>query len=169
MGAEYRCGVHDAPPGYAWKHCHEKYVWTPVCLTTSLHHGLVWSYHPFSPFPKPGVSRPGGGYVKSGKAGAVKAARAPSVSEGSLDRRSQPGRYSFIKPGRVSRFFPGVAHGCFDNTHMRVGSLFASYLYLTSRPEVYLPCPLHRLHNFLCGQEGCEAKVPVTACTGHGD
>src|SRR2546422_10965444 len=26
------------------KHCHEKYVWTPVCLTTSLHHGLVWSY-----------------------------------------------------------------------------------------------------------------------------
>src|SRR5438270_1651186 len=26
------------------KHCHEKYVWTPVCLTTALHHGLVWSY-----------------------------------------------------------------------------------------------------------------------------
>jgi len=44
IGAECGCGVHDAPPGYAWKHCHEKYVWTPVCLTTSLHHGLVWSY-----------------------------------------------------------------------------------------------------------------------------
>src|SRR5215216_239418 len=26
------------------KHCHEKYVWPPVCLTTALHHGLVWSY-----------------------------------------------------------------------------------------------------------------------------
>src|SRR5262252_2583446 len=38
IGAEYRCGVHDAPPGYAWKHCHEKYVWTPVSFTTSLHH-----------------------------------------------------------------------------------------------------------------------------------
>jgi hypothetical protein len=23
------------------KYCHEKYVWTPVCLTTSLHHVLV--------------------------------------------------------------------------------------------------------------------------------
>jgi hypothetical protein len=45
IGAEYRCGVHDAPPGYAWHHCHEKYVWTPVSFTTSLHHGLVWSYH----------------------------------------------------------------------------------------------------------------------------
>src|SRR5262249_54014834 len=44
IGAEYRCGVHDAPPGYAWNHCHEQYVWTPVCCTTSPHHGLVWSY-----------------------------------------------------------------------------------------------------------------------------
>src|SRR5919198_990501 len=44
IGAEYHGGVHDAPPGYAGKHCHEKYVWTPVCLTTSPHHGLVWSY-----------------------------------------------------------------------------------------------------------------------------
>src|SRR5919198_6094405 len=43
IGAEYRCGVHDHPPGYAGKHCHEKYVWTPVCFTTSPHHGLVWS------------------------------------------------------------------------------------------------------------------------------
>jgi hypothetical protein len=42
--AECRCGVHDAPPGYAWNHCHEKYVWTPVFFTTSPHHGLVWSY-----------------------------------------------------------------------------------------------------------------------------
>src|SRR4030095_16950463 len=41
IGAEYGCGGHDAPPSYAWKHCHEKYVWTPVCFTTSLHHGLV--------------------------------------------------------------------------------------------------------------------------------
>ena len=44
IGAEWGGGVHDAPPGYAWKHCHEKYVWTPVCLTTSPHHGLVWSH-----------------------------------------------------------------------------------------------------------------------------
>jgi hypothetical protein len=44
VGAEYRRGVHDAPPGCAWKHCHEKYVWTPVCFTTSPHHGLVWCY-----------------------------------------------------------------------------------------------------------------------------
>src|SRR5438094_7815068 len=27
------------------KHCHEKYVGTPVFFTTALHHGLVWSYH----------------------------------------------------------------------------------------------------------------------------
>src|SRR5262249_20941976 len=44
VGAECHRGVHDAPPGCAWKHCHEKYVWTPVCFTTSPHHGLVWSY-----------------------------------------------------------------------------------------------------------------------------
>jgi hypothetical protein len=24
IGAEYGCGVHDAPPGCTWKHCHEK-------------------------------------------------------------------------------------------------------------------------------------------------
>src|SRR4029453_14133837 len=36
IGAEYRCGVHDVPPGSAWKHGHEKYVWTPVCFTTRL-------------------------------------------------------------------------------------------------------------------------------------
>src|SRR4030095_10758234 len=44
IGAEYGRGVHDAPPGCAWKHCHEKYVWTPVCFTTSPLHGLVQSY-----------------------------------------------------------------------------------------------------------------------------
>src|SRR5438874_313544 len=44
IGAESGCGVHDAPPGCAWKHCHEEYVWTPVCFTTSPYHGLVWSY-----------------------------------------------------------------------------------------------------------------------------
>src|SRR5437870_7040345 len=44
IGAECGCGVHDAPPGCAWKHCHEEYVWTPVCFTTSPHHGLVWRY-----------------------------------------------------------------------------------------------------------------------------
>src|SRR5262249_38425183 len=44
VGAECRPGVHDAPPSCAWKHCHEKYVWTPICFTTSPHHGLVWSY-----------------------------------------------------------------------------------------------------------------------------
>src|SRR5262249_20269397 len=45
VGAECRPGVHDAPPSCAWKHCHEKYVWTPICFTTSPHHGLVWCYH----------------------------------------------------------------------------------------------------------------------------
>src|SRR5438270_2563833 len=44
VGAERGCGVHDAPPGCAWTHCHEEYVWTPVCCTTSPYHGLVWSY-----------------------------------------------------------------------------------------------------------------------------
>src|SRR5262249_1901545 len=46
IGAEYGRGVHDAPPGCAWKHRHEKYVWTPVGFTTSPLHGLVQSYHP---------------------------------------------------------------------------------------------------------------------------
>src|SRR5262245_31225596 len=45
MGTEYGRGVHDAPPGCAWKHCHEQYVWTPVCFTTAPLHGLVQSYH----------------------------------------------------------------------------------------------------------------------------
>src|SRR5205823_6874467 len=49
IGAECGCGVHDAPPGCAWKHCHEEYVWTPVCFTTSPHHGLVWSYRNVEP------------------------------------------------------------------------------------------------------------------------
>ena len=44
IGAECSRGVHDTPPGCAGKHCHEKYVWTPVCFTTSPHHGLVQSY-----------------------------------------------------------------------------------------------------------------------------
>src|SRR5262245_8888015 len=46
LGAECSRGVHDAPPGCAWQHGHEKYVWTPVRLTTSPHHGLVQSYPP---------------------------------------------------------------------------------------------------------------------------
>jgi hypothetical protein len=44
VGAECGRGVHDTPPGYAWQHCHEKYVWTPVGFTTSPHHGLVQCY-----------------------------------------------------------------------------------------------------------------------------
>src|SRR5215470_3689796 len=44
IGAECSRGVHDTPPDCAWKHCHEKYVWTPVCFTTSPHHGLLQSY-----------------------------------------------------------------------------------------------------------------------------
>src|SRR5919197_415965 len=47
IGAECGRGVHDTPPGCAWKHCHEKYVWTPVCFTTSPHHGLVQSYQAY--------------------------------------------------------------------------------------------------------------------------
>src|SRR5436853_6344182 len=31
------------------KHCHEKYVGTPVFFTTALHHGLVWSYREMAP------------------------------------------------------------------------------------------------------------------------
>src|SRR5215831_18652723 len=45
IGAECGGGVHDTPPGCAWQHGHEEYVWTPVWFTTSPHHGLVWSYH----------------------------------------------------------------------------------------------------------------------------
>ena len=41
IGAECRREVHDAPPGCAWKHGHEKYVWALLCFTTSPHHGLV--------------------------------------------------------------------------------------------------------------------------------
>src|SRR5215510_8212115 len=44
IGAECDCRVHDAPPGCAWNHCHEEYVWTPVVLTTSPYHDLMWSY-----------------------------------------------------------------------------------------------------------------------------
>jgi len=36
--------VHDTPPGCAWKHCHEQYVWPPVFFTIPPHHGWVWSY-----------------------------------------------------------------------------------------------------------------------------
>ena len=32
IGAAYGCGVHDTPPGCAWTHCHEKYVWAPPLL-----------------------------------------------------------------------------------------------------------------------------------------
>jgi hypothetical protein len=32
IGAEYGRGIHDAPPGYASKHDHEKYGWTPFAL-----------------------------------------------------------------------------------------------------------------------------------------
>src|SRR2546422_2803373 len=40
IGAEDGCGVHeDPPPGCAWKHCQEKYVWTPFSL--QLHHTTV--------------------------------------------------------------------------------------------------------------------------------
>src|SRR5437764_13922860 len=35
------------------KHCHEKYVGTPVCFTTALHHGLVWSYRHLQTFYQP--------------------------------------------------------------------------------------------------------------------
>src|SRR5262249_49137301 len=56
IGTECRRGVHGAPPGCAWKHCHEKYVWTPVCFTTSPHHGLVWSY-PSSAMPSKYLSK----------------------------------------------------------------------------------------------------------------
>jgi hypothetical protein len=41
--------------------------------------------------------------------GAVKAARAPSGGEGSLDRRSPPGRYAFRKPGRFRFSLPSFA------------------------------------------------------------
>src|SRR5262245_44586876 len=55
--AECGCGVHDAPPGCAWNHCHEEYVWTPVCFTTAPHHGLVWSYLIITIMAKPVFSR----------------------------------------------------------------------------------------------------------------
>src|SRR4030095_1638250 len=52
IGAECGCGVHDAPPGCAWKHCHEEYVWTPFVFTTSPYHDLMWSYPKLKPLPK---------------------------------------------------------------------------------------------------------------------
>src|SRR5215813_13535254 len=58
LGAESSRGVHDAPPRWAWKHCHEKYVWTPVCFTTSPLHGLGQSYPTQSSYKFSLVSRP---------------------------------------------------------------------------------------------------------------
>src|SRR5215831_19784531 len=52
IGAECGGGVHDTPPGCAWQHGHEEYVWTPVWFTTSPHHGLVWSYLRLRALPK---------------------------------------------------------------------------------------------------------------------
>src|SRR4029450_1778954 len=75
IGAECCRGVHDTPPGCAWKHCHEKYVWTPVFFTTSPHHGLLQSYplytqgtHSLKSDPLPARRREG-----RRKAGSVKA------------------------------------------------------------------------------------------------
>src|SRR6516164_11150293 len=39
------------------KHCHEKYVWTPVCFTTAPYHGLVWSYREMPLWMKLMISR----------------------------------------------------------------------------------------------------------------
>src|SRR5215472_5459258 len=61
IGAECGGGVHDTPPGCAWQHGHEEYVWTPVWFTTSPHHGLVWSYrtcYPRKKTPYVAVRRP---------------------------------------------------------------------------------------------------------------
>src|SRR5438045_6423609 len=44
IGAEYRCGVHDRPPGVAGEHSQEEYGWTPIFVTSAPHHGLVESY-----------------------------------------------------------------------------------------------------------------------------
>jgi hypothetical protein len=44
IGTEYECGVHDRPPGVAGEHSQEEYAWTPIFLTSELHHGSVGSY-----------------------------------------------------------------------------------------------------------------------------
>ena len=44
IGAEYRGGVHDDPPGVAGEHAKKEYVWTPIFITSAPHHGLVGSY-----------------------------------------------------------------------------------------------------------------------------
>ena len=81
-------------------------VLCPGTRTTGIGHqktrqdGLLRGYSTLPPRSTTGIVRPGGRVPASGKAGAVKAATAPSVSEGSLDRRSPPGRYAFPKPGR---------------------------------------------------------------------
>src|SRR5262245_18375111 len=43
IGAEYRCGVHDRPPGVAGEHSQDEYGWTPICFTSAPSHGLVES------------------------------------------------------------------------------------------------------------------------------
>src|SRR5438093_8945627 len=40
------------------KHCHEKYVWTPIFFTTTPHHGLVWSYRVMVSTPKVSIVMP---------------------------------------------------------------------------------------------------------------
>src|SRR5262245_4203499 len=45
IGAKYRCGVHDDPPGVVGEHAKKEYVWTPIFITSEPHHGLVETYH----------------------------------------------------------------------------------------------------------------------------
>jgi len=55
-----------------------------------------------APCPSP-LCRPGGGHHASGGAG-VSRPRSAERSEGSLDRRSPPSRYTLISPGRAGVF-----------------------------------------------------------------
>lgn len=52
IGAKYRRGVHAGPPGCAWKHCQEKYVWTLVSFTISPHHALCGATRAATPYSK---------------------------------------------------------------------------------------------------------------------
>jgi len=41
IGAEYRGGVHDRPPGVAGEHSQEEYGWPPIFFPSAPQHGLV--------------------------------------------------------------------------------------------------------------------------------
>ena len=56
IGAEDGGGVHNAPPGCAWKRA-QRSMSGPIFVTSELHHGLVQSYQPSHADPQTALSR----------------------------------------------------------------------------------------------------------------